>query len=421
MTDVRYGSNSSVRLECAGGALPEESGTPRGAPLASLTEAMAAGLRLPIDYPPLAQCTTPGDRVVVAVDHGAPQVALAVGAVVAALVEAGVDPDGITVLQTAGDRKAGVGDPCRAMPTVLRNRVARLTHDPEDRRQLAYLAATESGEPILVNRAIHEADVVLPLACLRADEASGYFGIHSAIFPAFSDTKTIQRFRDFGSLNGHGARRRELAAEVDHVAWLLGVNLTIQLVPAAGDGVLDVLVGESEAVRRRAREVYRAAWHWPNSRRADLVIASIEGGAERQTWENFGLALQMAGNFVESDGAIAVCCELAAAPGPAMQHLAGTGSREAALRHVGKQRPVDALPAAQLARALDRGKVYLLSRLDPSAVEELDMIPVGGPDELLRLARQHPSCIVLSNAPYVTTGEGLGIRDWGLEMQSQGS
>jgi hypothetical protein len=48
-------------------------------------------------------------------------------------------------------------------------------------------------------------------------------------------------------------------------------------------------------------------------------------------------------------------------------------------------------------------KVYLLSQLDPSVVEELDVIPIAKPDELNRLARQHGSCIVLSNAPYVTT------------------
>ncbi len=81
-----------------------------------------------------------------------------------------------------------------------------------------------------------------------------------------------------------------------------------------------------------------------------------------------------------------------------MQHLAGESSREAALRHVAKKRPVDALPAAQLAHALDRTKVYLLSRLDASVVEDLDMIPIEGPDELARLARQHSSCILLSNA-----------------------
>ena len=60
-----------------------------------------------------------------------------------------------------------------------------------------------------------------------------------------------------------------------------------------------------------------------------------------------------------------------------MQRMAHASSREAALRQVGKERPADALPAAQLARALQQHKVYLLSRLDPSVVEDLDMVPVG--------------------------------------------
>ena len=134
---------------------------------------------------------------------------------------------------------------------------------------MAYLAANESGEAILINRALHEADVVLPVGCLRADETAGYFGIHSSVFPAFSDAKTIQRFRGFGRLNGRGNRRRELTAEVDHVAWLLGVNFTIQVVPAAGDRVLHVLAGQSDSVRQRGRELYRAAWSWPVAERAE--------------------------------------------------------------------------------------------------------------------------------------------------------
>ena len=34
------------------------------------------------------------------------------------------------------------------------------------------------------------------------------------------------------------------------------------------------------------------------------------------------------------------------------------------------------------------------------------MVPVAGPDELARLARRHPSCVLLPNAPYVTAVEG---------------
>ena len=70
------------------------------------------------------------------------------------------------------------------------------------------------------------------------------------------------------------------------------------------------------------------------------------------------------------------------------------------MRMIRREGPSDAVPAAQIAAALDQDKVYLLSRLDPSLVEELDMIPLGSPDELARLTRQHPSCTLLSNAPH---------------------
>jgi nickel-dependent lactate racemase len=267
---------------------------------------------------------------------------------------------------------------------------------------LAYLAADEAGEPILINRALHEADIIVPVGCLRGEQTAGYFDIHGVVYPAFSDTKTLQRFRALGTLNGQTTHRRELVANVDHVAWLLGISLTVQLVPAAGEQILQVLAGQSDSVRRLGHDLYHAAWDWPIQRQSDLVLAAIEGGPGQQTWENLGRALHVAEQFVDEGGSIALCCELSVPPGPAMQYLAGESSREAALRHVVKKRPVDTLPAAQLARALDRSRVYLLSRLEASVVEDLDMVPIEGPDELIRLARKHPSCILLSNAANVT-------------------
>ena len=403
MAVLRYGNSLSIKLEFADGVTPDEFGVPRGEPLANTTAATMAALNEPVDYPALARSLTPADRVVLALDHGVPQLAQVTAAIIRELVEAEIEPENITVLQPQPDLNAKPGDPCRLVASPLRERITLLTHAPADRRQLAYLAASESGDAILVHRTLHEADIVLPVGCLRADDAAGYFGIHSPVFPAFSDAKTLQRFRGFGSLNGHGSRKRELTAEVDHVAWVLGITFTIQVIPTAGDRVLHVLTGESESVRRRGRELYRAAWNWPATRRASLVVASIEGDAGQQTWENVGRAIQAAGNYVEEDGAIVVCCELAAALGPALQRMMYASSRESALRHVGKERPADALPAAQLAHAQQQHKVYLLSRLDPAVVEDLDVIPVAGPDELLRLTRQHSSCILLSNAPYVTS------------------
>jgi nickel-dependent lactate racemase len=399
MAILRYGTDSSVCLQFAEGVLPGECGTPRGSPLDNLAVAVADVLDDPIDYPPLAQSTTPADRVVLALDRCMPWAAQIAAAVIRALVEAGVHPDGISVLRTRSDVDAGRGDPSRLLPEVVAERITLLAHDPTDRRRLAYLAATKAGEPILLNRAIQEADLVVPIGCLYGAATAGYFGVHTTVYPTFSDRRAAERFGWPGLFEADGSAKRRLASEVDEVAWLLGINFTIQLIPAAGDGVLHVLAGQSEAVRRRSRQLYEAAWSWPVPAPASLVVAGIEGDASQQTWQDFGRALDAAVAVVEDGGSIAVCCDLAEPPGAAVQQMAGARSRRAALRRIHQERLLDALPAAQLARALDRGKVYLLSRLDPSLVDALDMIYVAAPDELARLVRQHRSCILLANAP----------------------
>ncbi len=401
MPVLHYGKQSSIELEFPNGVVPQECGSPRGEPLGNLDAAITAALAEPLDYPSLALCVTSSDRVVLALGHDVPKAAQLVAVIVRTLIEAGVAPEGITVLQTKADATSDAGDPRRLIAASIRERIARLIHDPADRRQLAYLAASEAGEEILISRTLHEADVVLPVGCLRAPETAGHFGIHGDVFPAFSDVKTQQRFRASGSLDKQGKLKQELTAEADHAAWLLGVNFTIQVIPSAGDGVLHILAGQTDAVRQRGRELYQAAWHYPVARQAALVLAAIEGDVGRQTWENLGQALQTASHFVEDDGAVVLCCDLSARPGTGMQRLACT-SREAALRQISKDRPADALPAMQIARAVEQHKVYLLSKLDPATVEDLSMVPVAGAEELNRLVRQFPSHLLLSNAPYVT-------------------
>ena len=111
-----------------------------------------------------------------------------------------------------------------------------------------------------------------------------------------------------------------------------------------------------------------------------------------------GPRVETASHVVEENGAIAVCCDLAAPPGPGLQRLIGAASREDAVREIRRDNPRDALPALQLARALETSRIYLLSRLDPGLVEDLEMVPIAGPEELARLAQRSDSCLVLANA-----------------------
>ena len=409
---LRYGADSSVRLEFSDGVRLAECGTPRAVSLEDPLAATAEALAEPLEYPSLARGTTPGDRVLVALSHGVPRAGEIVAAVVRYLAEAGVDPDGVSVLRTAEDARWGIGDPWSWLSETLRERITLLVHDPDDRSRLAYLAATEKGEPILLHRAVIDADVVLPVGCVRSGPTAGYHGVHGVIFPTFSDRRTLLRFRSMESSDPRGRRNKRLLEEVDEVGWLLGVTFTVQVVPGRGDRLLHVLAGELGAVRRRGSELYRRAWHEAVPRRASLVVAAIEGGSAQQTWQNVGRALAAAGRLVEDGGAVAVCCELASEPGPAMQRLAAARSRGEALAQIHRDQPDDALPAAQLADVQDRARVYLLSRLDESLVESLEIAPIARVDELERLVRQHESCILLANAPHalVTTEENASAR-----------
>ncbi len=306
-------------------------GDPRRAAIADPAVAMAAAFAEPLDFPPLDQAIIPGDRVALAVEHGLPQAPVLVAALIRTLLAAEPGPAEICVLQARADRDCRPDDVLAKLAADKRERVEFAVHDPHHRDSLCYLAADESGSPIYVNRRLFDADVVLPLGCLRLDAVLGYYGANATLYPAFSDQPTLDRFET----TGIGATADEITQrrhKADEVAWLIGAQMTIQVVPAAGGGVLDVLVGTSETVGRRGKELCEAAWSYEIPRRAELVVASIEGAAGQQTWENVGRALAAAARAVTDQGAIALCTELADEPSPVLRSISRAKDLPAALR-----------------------------------------------------------------------------------------
>ena len=196
-----------------------------------------------------------------AVEHGVPQAPALVAAVIRTLLAAEPGPAEVYVLQARADRDCRPDDVRDLLTAAERKGVELAIHDPHHRDALCYLAADEAGSPIYVNRRLFDADVVLPLGCLRLDAALGYYGANQALYPAFSDQPTLDRFdtAGVGATPDEIARRRH---EADEVAWLIGVQMTIQVIPAAGGDVLDVLVGTSDAVTRRGKDLCQAAWSY---------------------------------------------------------------------------------------------------------------------------------------------------------------
>jgi nickel-dependent lactate racemase len=394
---LRYGIDASLSLELPDEALLAHCDAPRGEPLLDVARAVDRALGEPLELPSLSQVALPGDKVVLALDRGVPQAAKIIARSVAALVAAGVSAHEITLLRTLADVDAGAADPLGELPDEIRQAITESIHDPGHRPSLSYLAASADARPIYIHRAIHDADLVISIGCLRLEASLGYYGIGSSIFPTFSDAAQVDHYRSPKAVE---AREREkLRKQVDEVSWLLGIQFTIQVVPGAGSEILHVLAGDVQAVFRQGSRLCDEAWSFSVPQRASLVVATILGDATQQTWENVGRALAAASRAVSQEGAVAICTDLSERLGPALQQIVGADDLDETLREFGQHRPADTLPATELVRALQRGKVYLVSRLDEGLVEDLGVSPVAV-GQVSRVVRRYDSCIVLANAQY---------------------
>ncbi|MBI2825015.1 MAG: DUF2088 domain-containing protein [Planctomycetia bacterium] len=400
---VRYGLERSLELDLADDRLIAACGIPAERPLPDVREAALAALRHPLAFPPLVQATVPGDRVVLALECGVPRAGQIVAAVFDCLVERDVDPGDVTLLTPESHAAAGM-NPRDLVPPSYRDRAKVLVHDP-DKDKLSYLAVGTDNEPIYLNRALCDADLVIPIGCLRCEPALGYHGVHGGLFPTFSSRKTQKKLLDdsFARVGRGEVRGRKRVCEV---GWLLGVQFTVQVVPGPGGEVLNVLAGLPSDVFRDGQSACQQAWTFPVPREAQLVVAAIDGDAEEHTWDNVARALAAALRVVAADGAIALVTALADAPAPALRQCGEASDPRQLLRHIRRGAPADFLPAAALAHALDQARLYMLSGLPDAAVEELGIVPLANGAELARLAGRHASCIVLSNAQYAVPRVG---------------
>jgi nickel-dependent lactate racemase len=300
-------------------------------------------------------------------------------------------------------RDAATSQLCReALSQLDELAVQFVVHDPDDERELCLVGMTKRHGPLLVNRAIFDADVILPIGCARLDS----HGVYDSLFPRFSNSEALARFRGPFEQDSPAAIA-ELIRETDEAGWLIGAPLVVEVVPGENETAAHIVAGELHSVAEKAQQLCREKWIFKSDQRTSLVIATLTGGAQAQTWNNVGRALAAAERLVADDGAVAICSNLEQPPGESLGRLIGTSDLAAAERRLLRDHAEDSRPAWQLARALQRGPVYFLSQLDAETVEDMGLAPMADVDELTRLASHHDTVIVLPNAQHaVATVEG---------------
>ena len=121
---------------------------PPAPPIADVVAAIGTALETPVRFPPLRQALTPDDQVTVVLDELLPVRPELLLPVFEHLARAQIGPAAVTLLCPTEELKERWKS---SLPEAARG--ARLeAHDPHDRKQLRYLATTEGGRRIYLNR-----------------------------------------------------------------------------------------------------------------------------------------------------------------------------------------------------------------------------------------------------------------------------
>lgn len=370
--------------------------SPSSGAVSDVAGVTAAALKSPVGFPPLSQAVVPGDHVAIALGAGVREAADVVRGVVDALERAGVGREAVTIV--TGDRRQA---------NALREQLEDLTstgcvvvgHVASDDDALCYLAAV-GDEPLMINRQLFEADLVIPVGCGRAETSRDARGPYEAVYPRFSDLLTQQRYAQADALDAPTSQavRR---GETDRAGWLLGAALVVQVTPGRGGGVAQVVAGTPQEVADRVKETCAAEWDLAVQQPASLVVATIAGGAEEQTWDNVARALHAAARAADLDqSAVALCTQLDEAPGGALRKLIAAGGDLERAAGLQNEQSDDAAAAWEIYKALCRGPVYFMSQLEREVVEDMGMTPVENAAELTRLAERSASCVVLNEVQH---------------------
>jgi len=357
-------------------------------------DGLRSALAKPLDYPPLASATVPGDHVVLTIEYGISCPLELLEGALGALRDAGVESSDATLLLSHGF----LGEKEKIAQLAASEGLALVVHDPTDEKTTSIVGVTKAGQPLRLNRMLCDADLVLSIgACLPESGTDRPCDSFGGLFPIFSDQETIDRYRAPIAAESKVIRSQR-QNEINESGWLLGVGLTVQVVPSPSEGIAAVLAGEPRLVAKIASDEYRRIWAPRVDTLGDLVIATLTGDVSQQTWENVGRALEAATHVVEPGSPMVISTELAEPPGPSLGRLAGVESSPEVERELMRDRFADSWAALGLSRALAQGPVYFRSRLRSEMVESLGMTPWETEEELLRLVSNSKRCLALEGA-----------------------
>lgn len=346
-------------------------------PSLELADLLEQSFDQPLDFPRFRESVFPGDKVVVVLHADLPQPQEIVRSIAKYLETTEIDTADVTFLASVNFDSCG-----KDCPEIV-------VHDPDDEQAVAYIAANLEGQPVLVNRMLFEADVILPVC--SATNIDGI--IEDCIYPSFSATETKLRYRD--KKNSANSR----ALEVETANNGLGVFQSLQIVSNPGSEVSGAFFGRKDLAEQTASTKSETMWSVESTEKSNVVVATMESLSGQQTWEHFFQAVISASRAVADCDHLVILCELAKKPNKrvqAMLQLQFEMDPDSVNRVLKKATESE----KEVAEIMREKKVYMKSQLGQATVEGLGIGFINSDDEFQRLLERFETGVLLRDAQF---------------------
>lgn len=361
--------------------------------LGDIRLATAASLETPTEFPALRLALTPDDHLTILVHEQMNGLLEVLEEVFKHVLSAGVQMNQITLLLHA--LQPGM---TREWPERLHEtyRGFKIEEHQLDQTKMAYLASTQAGRRIYLNRHIVDADQLIIIGNVRFDPVFGVSSGLADLFPWFSDAPTREELtRHLHDTVYLKDRPFPIWKETEEVGWQLGLPFVVCVVEGQGETVTQVVAGAAGPVRQQAETLLRKYNTIQMPYQVDLVIGTLVGSARQQSFAQVTEALFRASRGVHQGGNVAILSEAGGLLPPGADIVSQAESAVAGLTFLRQHPHIARLPWWYLARSLEQSKVYLSSRFMQEVIESMFMVPLDEPRQVQNLIDQAKSVMIV--------------------------
>jgi len=392
---LQLGSRS-VSIEISAGKHVIGTRSPLAAPVVDVRDSVALALETPLDFPTLRRALTPDDHLAILVQEEMSGLAAALESILRHVQSAGIRLENVTLL--VPPRVPGMDTTWLSLlpPDV---QCLRVEEHQTGADHLAYLASTQVGRRIYLNRTLVDADQLIILGAARFDPLFGVASGLADLFPAFSDEPTRQELLRYLHLS-LSTRDKAPAVwdEATAVGWLLGMPFVVTLIEGPGQSVTHVLAGGAAAVRAQAETLQREQHTLTFDRQVDLALGTIATHPSRQSLTDVATAALRLSRVVRHGGVIALLTEARPELPDGASLMRSADDAVSGLTRIHRDAKVNPLPWWLLTTAIEQAKLYLFSRISAEVAEELFITPLDNPEQVQQLIGASDSMVIVEDA-----------------------